>query len=96
MNVARRHALHWPIATLAHWSSGPALTLLCVCLLWTGLSGQRPEHRDRLSTGLVPVVTTFPSGRSDIKPADIEILDDGRVVIPATVVTGERPLLRFW
>jgi hypothetical protein len=73
---------HWPVASL-----------LCVSLLWAGLSAQRPEHRDRLATGLVPVVTTLPVGSSDIKPADIEILDDGRVVTPAAVVTGERVAL---
>jgi hypothetical protein len=38
-------------------------------------------------------VTTLPVGSSDIKPADIEILDDGRVVTPAAVVTGERVAL---
>lgn len=81
------------IGPLPHWLIGPCLTLLCVSLLWTGLSAQRPEHRGRLATGLVPVVTTLPPGSSEIKPTDIEILDDGKVVTPATVVTGERVAL---
>lgn len=58
-----------------------------------GVAAQRPEHRDRLATGLVPVVTTLPPGSSELKPTDIEVLDDGRVVTPATVVTGERVAL---
>lgn len=74
----------------AHWSIA---SLLCLSLLWTGLSAQRPEHRDRLATGLVPVVTTLPPGSSGIKPVDIEILDDGRVVTPKAIVAGERVAL---
>lgn len=78
---------------MSAWPSRLAPTLVGVALLCGVAVAQRPAHRDRLATGLVPVVTTLPTDSTEIKPADIEILDDGKVVAPVTVVTGERVAL---
>jgi hypothetical protein len=70
-----------------------ALALFC-SLAVAGMDAQLPKHRDRIADGLAAAAITLPSGApGTLAPADVEVLDDGRVAPVTAIVTDEPPAL---